>query len=380
MMTVARVPALDRDLLTGPVRRALESESAEVRMWRCRPISYDHTDAVSGGLFRVSGTAHDHGAAVSWSLVLKVVQAQADGDDPAAAHYWKREALAYQSSLLDDLPGGLAAPRCMGVVERPGAGAWLWLEDIADSSPPHWPAHVYGITGRHLGLFNGAYLTARPLPTALPLNTGWLRAYLARNADAIARLGDDLERPLLRPVYPASVRAGIMQLWAERERFLAALDCLPQTFCHRDAWRRNLFVRALNGRDQLVAIDWAFLGCGALGEELAPLVAASAFFGDELAAVGELEEAAFAGYLEGLRAAGWEGEARMVRLGYAAAVGLRYGPGVTVVIRELVRDAERDGEQGRADTDLCDRLAGLLHLALDRADEARDLLAGRRSH
>jgi len=79
--------------------------------------------------------------------------------------------------------------------------------------------------------------------------------------------------------------------------------------------------------------------------------------------------------LEGLRAAGWEGEEWMVRLGYAATAGLRYGPGVTIVIRDLVRGVGRDGVP--ADGGLCDRLAGLLRLALDRADEARHLIAGR---
>jgi len=368
------LPALDSALLTGPVRRALRSESAQIGTWRCRPISYAHTDAVTSGLFRVSGIAQDGSAAVSWSLVLKIVRAQDGNDDPALAHYWKREVLAYQSGLLDDLPGGLVAPRCAGIMERLAGEAWLWLEDVTDTSPSRWPPAYYGTVGCRLGRFNGEYLAARPLPADPGLRTAWLRAYLARNASAIARLADDTEHPLLRRVYPAPIREGIVRLWTERDTFLAALDRLPQTFCHRDAWRGNLFMRTVNGLDELVAIDWAFTGCGALGEELAPLVLASAFFEDELAGVRELDEDAFVGYMEGLRIAGWEGEEWMVRLGYAAASGLRYGPGVTSVIRDLVNGVVQDGMP--ADEGLCDRLAGLLRLALDRADEARNLIAG----
>jgi hypothetical protein len=37
-----------------------------------------------------------------------------------------------------------------------------------------------------------------------------------------------------------------------------------------------------------------------------------------------LEEIAFEGYLKGLRDAGWQGDPRQVRLGYAAAASLRY--------------------------------------------------------
>ena len=217
------LPALDSALLTGPVRRALRSESAQIGTWRCRPISYAHTDAVTSGLFRVSGIAQDGSAAVSWSLVLKIVRAQDGNDDPALAHYWKREVLAYQSGLLDDLPGGLVAPRCAGIMERLAGEAWLWLEDVTDTSPSRWPPAYYGTVGRRLGRFNGEYLAARPLPADPGLRTAWLRAYLARNASAIARLADDTEHPLLRRVYPAPIREGIVRLWTERDTFLAAL-------------------------------------------------------------------------------------------------------------------------------------------------------------
>jgi hypothetical protein len=57
--------------------------------------------------------------------------------------------------------------------------------------------------------------------------------------------------------------------------------------------------------DELVAIDWASVGFGAIGEELAPLVASSlTFFEADVSIAGELDVVAFAGYIDGLQEAG----------------------------------------------------------------------------
>src|SRR5438128_499475 len=107
MTTTTGLPLLDRAELTGPVRRALHSETVEIVDWHCRPISYANVDEISGGVYHVVGSGYDRGATVSWSLVLKVVLAQARSDDPAGADAWQREVLAYQAGLLDNLLGGV---------------------------------------------------------------------------------------------------------------------------------------------------------------------------------------------------------------------------------------------------------------------------------
>jgi hypothetical protein len=369
--------ALDRATLTGPIRRALRSETVEIGDWHCHSIHGSRAPS-SGGLYRVGGTACDRGDTVSWSLVLKVVHAGTGCEGPSDVYYWQREVLAYHSGLLDDLPGDLAAPRCLGVVEQRGESAWLFLEEVTDTCGPRWPLSCYGRAARHLGRFNGAYLAGRPVPAHSCLSKGWLRLWVVRNAPAIARLHGYREHPLVRRAYPAPIAAGLLRLWAEREMFLAALASLPQTFCHMDAWRRNLLVRSVEGRDQLVAIDWAFTGCGALGEELAPLVGASLYFERELSAAQELDETAFAGYIDGLREAGWRGDPRVVRLGYTAALGLRYGPGITIEVLRRVLDARHhvgtEQADGESIEERCDRIAGWFSVILDRADEARELI------
>jgi hypothetical protein len=113
----------------------------------------------------------------------------------------------------------------------------------------------------------------------------------------------------------------LFHLWEERNLYLDALDRLPQTLCHLDLFRRNLFVRrTADGGEQTVVIDWAFAGRGAIGEELAPLVLASVAFHEvALAQAQVLEDIVLDGYLLGLQQAGWRGDPRQVRLGYTAA-------------------------------------------------------------
>src|SRR5215218_6201764 len=156
---------------------------------------------------------------------------------------------------------------------------------------------------RQLGRFNGAYLRERPLPAAEWLSRDWLRSWLAEGAAAIDQLPRHRPHPLVGRIYPAELSAELKNLWKRRDILLAALDRLPQVLCHQDAFRRNLFLRS--GR--LLAVDWAFLGIGPLGSELAPFVSASAtFLGIERGHWDDLEHTALDAYCQGLADAGWQ--------------------------------------------------------------------------
>ena len=80
-----------------------------------------------------------------------------------------------------------------------------------------------------------------------------------------------------------------------------------------------------------MAVDWAYAGHGAVGEELVPLVVGSLFFFEAVGiAPRDLDAACFAGYVAGLREAGWAGDERLVRLGFTADAALRYTVGPSV--------------------------------------------------
>lgn len=140
-------------------------------------------------------------------------------------------------------------------------------------------------------------------------------------------------------VTPAAAEA-TLQLTSEHQRLLACLEQLPQCLCHHDAFRRNLMIRrTAAGAEQTVAIDWAAVGPGAVGEEIASMVGLSLYFLEiDAAEIPHLDETVFVGYLEGLRDAGWHGDEGLVRLGYTAAAGLFIASTMTGFILPRIED------------------------------------------
>lgn len=370
--------SVDRQRLQPLVREALGRDAAELIDWRLHPI-HKGMD-MSSAVVRVIGTARDRGEEVEWPIILKVVRPAPDELGPSGWHYWKRESLAYTSGLLDHLPAGLAAPRCLAVEDHGANCSRMWFEDITDAHEGQWSLSAYTSVARQLGRFNGAYLTGEyAIPSHDWLSKGWLRGWTEKSAPVIAHFSEFREHPSVRRVLPAASVEAYLRLWSERERFLAALDRLPVSFCHYDAFARNILLRRGADHNQPVAIDWAFAGSGAVGEELVPLVIASANFCEmEPRSMIDLEPAALEAYLEGLRDAGWRGDPRLVRLGDAIAASLRFGPGCAIPALPSV--LRKDAEEfvlavfGIPMEEALDRWSAITSHVLGLADEARELM------
>jgi hypothetical protein len=372
-----QLAAINQATLTPLVQSALNSETVEVIQWDYEQL---HGGAGTGtAIHRFAGLGRDREQKAPWSLILKTSCPAADTTTVSAWNYYKREADAYQSGWLDDLPGGLAAPRSFGVVEHPDGTCWMWLEDVTDEIGSHWPLEHYGVVARHAGQFNGAYLVDRLLPSWPWLSSGWLRAYVALSAPAMPLLRNSLDHPLVRRGWPGDASDRLFHLWEERDLFLDALDRLPQTLCHLDLFRRNLFARkTADGGYQTVAVDWAFAGRGAIGEELVPLVLASIALREvNLAQAHALEDIVYEGYLEGLRDAGWRGDPRQVRLGYTAA-SLRYRCGELERKMALILDESQHSWVGQvfgcSIEEVQDHWAQVECLFDRLTDEARELM------
>lgn len=368
------LPYLREADLTGPVRRALARESVVPTDWQVHPLGGGRGE-ITGGVYRVVGGGHDQGHRVSWSLVLKVVPEPEQDDDSAAYNYWKREFGIYQAGLLADLPG-ITAPRCWGACDRPGEGTWLWLEDIAGPRDETWRERDYAQAARDLGQFGAAYLKERPLPRGACLSDRMLRKGCAFFAPYLRDLPATLDHPLVRQVCPAELATRLERLWAAREALLRKVEDLPQTFCHLDAIRRNLHRCEGTDSTRTVALDWEWAGIGALGEDLAPLVAGSLCMGDAAAAGGRrLDVVAFTGYIDGLSDGGWRGNPAEVRFAYSAHCALRYGLWGAWLAGQLAR--EEDGHAtvsaffARPLGAVVEQFALLLPLLLDHADEAQ---------
>ena len=352
------------------VRTALGEPGAVLGGWDAVPVQA----AASRALYLLTGAARVGAAEYPWRVVLKVLGPVTGPQDPTHSFYPKREMLLYQSGLLDDLTTGLRAPRCYECDELADGTVWLWLEHVREDGQRAWPLARWALAARHLGQFNGAYLAGRPLPHAPWLGGRRLRTWLERHGQLVARIAAAPLNPEVRRFWPQPVVDALLRLWEERDAFCTALERLPQTFCHGDAIRRNLFARrGTDGSEETVAIDWEHAGHMAVGEEIGQTVSvASAFFDVAPADLPALDEALFAGYLAGLRDAGWRGDERPVRFAYAAHAALRNAfNAVGATLPDGAGRARAQERYGRPWEELAEARAAARPFLLDRAQEAR---------
>ena len=182
------------------------------------------------GLFLFSGRAHGPAGEVPWSLVLKMLTKPPQDQDPQEIFYWPREALAFQSGLLQNLPADLVVPQHYAVTQEDHQ-TWIWMEHIRETVAPVWTLEQYALAAHKLGRFNGHYLAG----TALP-NFPWLTTTLAKQWSILFNPAPAWDNPAVRHHF-LPLRQRIERLWDERETFYQALRHLPQVFSHFDAQR-----------------------------------------------------------------------------------------------------------------------------------------------
>jgi hypothetical protein len=394
MDILAQVDALTPKDLLPIVQEAVGRPIVGVSAWRHEPIK-GGAGALAGWnvLLRLRGQCHDHDGEYPWSAILKIFLAPStDGlqknnlipstNNLTEPTYWKREVLAFQSGLLKHLPGGLAVPRSYAIWERSDA-VWLWMEDIVETSDRAWPLARFGLAARHLGRFNGQYLTdTQVLPAEPWFSRSVVRARSERARTTMATFAESRDDPLVELLCPGHQFDRWLRLMNARHTLLDALDRLPQTLCHSDADRRNLLARrGADGADETVAIDWAFLGQAPVGAEAAPLVGSSVlwFMGVGPEDLPALADIAFEGYLAGLRDVGWSGNPTLARLGFAATFALRYAAFAAAVVAAVPGPAGDNFRSmataavGRSIEEILDQGGALLRFALDLGDEAMKL-------
>jgi hypothetical protein len=310
--------------VTNVIHRLQGFESASLVEWTGDLLKGGGGECL--GVWRLTGTATVGGTCRPWSIILKGWAKPDEDCLPSSFNSPHREMEMYRSGLLNQLPGGIRAPRCFGNIEREDGSVWVWLEDIADADQSRWPLARYGEVARQLGQFNGAYLTGHPLPANACLSRRWLRGWVEAAGPGVEAILDAADEPHVREAFSPPGLDEVARLWSGRDTAYTILDRLPQTFCHLDAFRRNTFIRQRpHEPDETILIDWSFSGIAAIGEELSALVGGSVCFMEVSASDAvELQELALESYIEGLRDAGWYGDAALARAGYDASVSLRY--------------------------------------------------------
>jgi hypothetical protein len=367
----SRPPGVGARSLAGAVGALLGSRGARPIAWRWRSI-WEPRVAQTRGVYLLGGTAADAGEERTWSLVLKVLAPTPDGTPPL-------ESFLYGSGFLASLGGGLVAPRCLGIDHLPGGDVAVWLEHVADAAGPAWPVARFAVAARHLGEFAGLQTPGGALPDWPWLRRGQLRGGLAAAAASVDALRRHLDHPFVRRAYPPDVAESFLRVWDERDTLLAALDRVPAVVCHGDAQRRNLFARDAPGAERTVAVDWTNARAWPVGADAKTLVyQALLYFDADVASVADLDAAAFRGYLQGLRGAGWRGEDAAVRVGYALQMALGNGVGEVAPTLRMALDASRrprdEAIYGRPVGDILDRRAAIGRFLIGLMEEIRPLL------
>ncbi|MFG1610422.1 phosphotransferase [Actinoplanes sp. NPDC049265] len=332
-------------------------------------LRHNKGNAATFGIWRVRGA--------TGTAVLKIYKPPADGyqgywptsDDPAHWNYWRRESLAYAEGLPGTVyaDGGVTGPPFLETHTRADGLVELWLEYVPGPEGFSWTPERLARFARELGA--GQARWAGRVPELPWLSKGWLGQYLTEGPPLSVTIADsDWDHPGITP-WPEPVRQRLRQLWAERDRLSMVARSGERTLCHLDVWPANLI--EVDGRSVLV--DWAFVGEGALGEDISNLILDS--FTDGLMApelLPELAESTIAGYLEGLRDGGWSGDEDGVRRAIAACGAAKYSwYGPAVLGRAVANDvgSSNYSKDGSADAAVR-RVTGMVTLISDWAAAA----------
>lgn len=218
--------------------------SAGARLVECRsePIT-GGSGAATGEISLLVGVAEVGSAQVPFRAVRKAVRPLASGRHAPYAGdlrhwaYWRREPLAYASGLLPKGPG-LKAPICYGV-----AGDCVYLAEVTGSP------ESAEVAARRLGAWQAA--------TAVP-DVGWLAGHQLKQRIAVG----DLDWAHLK----ADPR--VVALWSQRDELLHELENVPRVLVHGDFSAGNLIAA---DEETTVALDWACLGSGPVGADVASL-------------------------------------------------------------------------------------------------------------
>jgi hypothetical protein len=332
------------------------------------PLTHNPLNGVTAGVWKRGNVVHKvltrrRAAPRHW----------ASSEDPRHWNYWRREALVYASDLPKRL--GLGAPGLLELVESPEGDVELRLEHVEGRHAATLAIEDLEAVAQALGRVQGR----RDLPDEPWLSRGFLRAYSGSRPVDLALIDDDdaWAQPLMREHFDAALRQGLVRLHRGRDRLLTLMEELPRTVCHLDVWPNNL-IRQPHG--DILFLDWAFVGDGALGEDIGNLIPDAVF--DVLLPhdlLDELDERLTRAYLGGLREAGWTGDVRLVRLGICASA-VKYD-WLTAFCLEHARDEEHPdyGRKGGVDADrrYAARAAGLALCArwTREAEELADTLA-----
>jgi hypothetical protein len=379
-----QLKVMDQAVLTEVVRKDQRDPDLVILDWTVEPISHELLTDTTSGLFCFAGQGQSAKGNRHWTVVLKCMNnPKQSSQQPRESSYWRREIMAFQSGLLEQLPSGVRAPRCYGITEIED-GAWVWIEYIQEATGKQWSLDYFQRTARQLGRFQGAYLCGTPLPDQPWLCWPFFGIGWAEQNGWSGFMEPEFEQnawkwPIAKGALDDKQKLRMLQLIVENLRFDLVNTRLPQVLCHNDVHRKNFMwtLSPQTGEEELIGVDWAFTGPGAVGNDLGELVGNSMYFFDyDPYDVETLETALLDGYLAGIADNRVGIDPRQVRLGYLISLSffMETLPGWTPFILPPDSGVNVQAMYAHSAKDV---LASWVHLnafCLDRADEARSLI------
>ena len=325
-----------------PVRRSLRLTLVSLRAWTssaAEPLRHNQHNAVTTSIDKVE-TAD--GRTLVRKRLGRVKPGSPDhwqaSDDPHHWNSWRREADAYASDALRASLEGTGS----GDAARPPSRRTTRASPCGSTSCPACPGTDFDL-GDHQALARGLGRWQAQGPFDVPWGSrGFLRAY---SGSKPAPLRAARRRRRLGP--------------ADRARLLPGHGCAtggcgwwPTASGCWGSWRRcpGPGATSMSGPPTPPAASTARWRCSTGRSP------ATATFGEDVGnqvpdgvfdlfwpaeRIGELDEAVFAAYLDGLRQAGWDGDHREVRLGMTAAC-VKYA----WLLPQMLERGDRPGGRG----------------------------------
>ncbi|WP_162848552.1 phosphotransferase [Paenibacillus nanensis] len=343
-----------RDRIYDCVKTILKDELESLHV-TCDDVGYKTPNFTTAGLYRLHGKGILHNnEEKSWKIMIKVIKPDSGEKNLARHHnYWRREALVLESGILQELPDSIQAAACYLVEESPDGTLWLWMEYMDGEYAA--TMEQFSFIARQLGLFNGAYVTGeKALPAYDWICKGWLRSWTTASR---------LYSPNVEAYINSIAKGDCRAKWEWYEEIIRKLDAaldslqlLPRVLAHQDLSQMNMLLHTSDtGEQKLALIDWQFMSISGLGEDLGKLFGVNMSLGiiqpDQY---DEFQTTIYQSYLEGLHAAGWHGDDRVVRYGFCLSMALRS----VWEIPQFFSILSQSGNEPQ-NKDLADRLARL---------------------
>ena len=300
--------------------------------WSIEPLTVDNSTATLG-IYRISGSALNcTGESVDWSTVLKILDAEKDSTG-------QREYLMASSAYLHSLSSGVRPALCYAATERNSSERWIWMEDLKNAVQPPWSSSTFLDVARDLGKFNGQSSLAPP--TEEWETTGLAAAMESLGiSQRIANFETAASDAFISRMFGKSGAGAIQNVLSKYSQVVDGLAGISQIVAHGDFHAGNMFPIVSNGvHEQTVAIDWAYSGMAALGEDAGNLIATAfrryAFnmakldeigqqtrrYGIDMVRSDELGQQVFDQYLEALLSINPDADVEDARTGFLAGFG-----------------------------------------------------------